>query len=67
MFISSVLLLLFFSFSASFLASTNVGTHNSKLNRRADSVESPFASRYTSKRVSPPPARAEGATGLMQC
>ncbi len=34
------------------------------ISRRADCVESPFASRDAPKRVSPPPARATGAVGL---
>jgi hypothetical protein len=34
------------------------------ISRRADCVENPVASRHTSKRVSPPPARAKGAVGL---
>jgi len=37
------------------------------ISRRADCVESSFASKHAPKRVSPPPARATGAVGLMQC
>ncbi|MEM4724599.1 MAG: hypothetical protein QXP01_06270, partial [Candidatus Hadarchaeum sp.] len=37
------------------------------ISRRADCVENPFASKHAPKRVSPPPARAKGAVGFMQC
>jgi len=37
------------------------------ISRRADCVKNPFASRHAPKRVSPPPARATGAVGLMEC
>ncbi len=37
------------------------------ISRGADCVENSFASKHTPKRVSPPPARTEGAVGSMQC